>query len=464
MKKVKIPLFLQKMGEIFKENGFESYLVGGAVRDMVMGKTPTDWDITTNATPHDVKKIFKRVIPTGIAHGTVTVHFMKNEIEVTTFRTESTYSDGRHPDKVQFASTIYDDLSRRDFTINAIAASLNDGKIIDPYNGMDDIKRKVIKTVGSPLERFNEDGLRPVRAVRFCAKLHFSIETETLQAISNPASLKKTAMVSVERFRDEFIKILATEKPSDALKLFEQTGIMNIFLPELLRGRNCIQNDVRGYHIFDVLDHCLYACDGAPCDKLPVRLAALLHDIGKPDAKVIKQTDAGEICTFYNHESYSEKITREMLSRLKFSNAMIENVAHLVKNHMFFYEPSWSDAAIRRFLVRVGYENIDDLIDLRLADIYGKYNKNVRLHDSESCILLIELKERIEKIHSENAALSLKSLAINGRDLMEIGIPAGKDLGRILNALFETVLDDPAQNTKETLLKIASRLHQERKA
>ncbi len=462
MHSIKIPLVLQKMNSIFEENGFKAYLVGGAVRDALMGKEPSDWDLTTNATPEQVMQIFHKVIPTGIAHGTVTVHFMKEEIEVTTFRTESDYSDGRHPDKVEYTGNIEEDLSRRDFTMNAIAVSIKDGSLVDPFDGQTDIKKKIIRTVGNPYERFSEDGLRPVRAVRFSAQLGFEIEKETFKAISDPKILNVTKGISVERFRDELMKLLKAEKPSYGLKIMEESGIMHLFMPEFDVCRGCIQGDFRGFHEFDVMDHLLYACDGAPKEKPLVRLAALFHDIGKPKSKKVVHTDAGDTNTFYSHERYSAEITKSLMTRLKFSNAEIESVCHLVENHMFNYEPNWTDAAVRRFLVKVKYENVEDLFDLRLADIYGMHNVPVRMHDTSTVALLLEFKERIHKEEAQKTALDLKSLAVNGKDLMQNGIPAGKILGQILNELFETVLDDPAQNTKETLLNIAKNLYESR--
>lgn len=463
MNKIKIPVILQKMNNIFEKNGFNAYLVGGAVRDMFMNKEASDWDVATDATPEQVISAFKKVIPTGIAHGTVTVHFMGEEIEVTTFRIEQGYSDGRHPDKVSYASDIEEDLSRRDFTMNAIAVSLKDGSIVDPFNGKADIKNKVIRSVGNPLERFNEDGLRPIRAIRFASQLGFEIETDTLQAISNEKVLQKTSTISIERFRDELVKLLKSPKPSVGLKLLESTNIMKLFLPELLEGRNCIQNDVRGYHVFDVLDHNFYSCDGAPVHKVNVRLAALLHDIGKPASKVVRVTDEGEIYNFFSHEKYSETIARKLLTKLRFSNNEINNVCHLIENHMFHYEESWSDAAIRRFVVRVKPENIEDLIDLRLADMYGKYNMPIQIKESNACDLLIQLQDRIKKIQEENSAFTLKSLAVSGKDLMEIGIPSGRLIGKILDSLLETVLDDPKQNSKDVLLNIAKNLYEQMK-
>ena len=462
MNHIKIPDILKKMNEIFAQHGYKAYLVGGAVRDMLMGKEPHDWDVTTDATPEQVMSIFRKVIPTGIAHGTVTVHFMKNEIEVTTFRTESDYSDGRHPDKVEYTGNIEEDLSRRDFTINAIASYLGDGTITDPFHGRDDIKRKVIRTVGNPLERFSEDGLRPVRAVRFSAQLGFEIERETLKAISEPEILKKTSGISLERFRDELLKLMKAEKPSAGLKLMEESGILDIFIPELKKCRGCIQGDFRGYHQFDVLDHLFYACDGAPASKQNVRLAALFHDIGKPDVKRVIPTPQGDQFTFYNHEAKSQQITKEILFRLKFSNAEISNICHLVVNHMFNYTQDWTDAAVRRFLAKIQAENLEDLYDLRLADIYGMNNAPVRGQDSRTIALLNELKDRISKETEKNSVLSLKQLAVNGKDLMKNGISAGKDLGFVLNQLLETVLEDPSQNEKEQLIKIALNIYKKR--
>ena len=483
MRGVKIPCELQKMNSLFEAAGFEAYLVGGAVRDEIMGKGAHDWDVATNARPEDVMKIFRRVIPTGIKHGTVTVHFMKKAIEVTTFRTESDYSDGRHPDKVEYAGHIEEDLSRRDFTMNAMAASLADGHIVDPYGGADDIKARVIRAVGVPHERFMEDGLRPVRAVRFASQLGFKIEENTWAAILREDILKKAAGISLERFRDEFCKILLSSVPSVGLKLLEESGLLKIFVPELLQGRACVQSDERGFHSFDVLDHNFYACDGAvlrgaseACDKfssggasdsseqspsdslLILRLAALFHDVAKPSCK---RVDGAKI-TFYNHEIAGEKMARGILVRLKFSNAQIDAVCHLIKEHMFNYESSWSDAAVRRFVQRVGAQNIDALFDLRLADIYGMKRVEVRLHDTAVCGKLLELRSRVDKALQEKSAMGLKDLAVNGGDLITLGIPAGKKLGAILKELFEAVTDDPAMNSRAALLDLAKNLWTEK--
>ena len=354
--------------------------------------------------------------------------------------------------------------------MNAIAASLEDGIITDPYGGQDDIKNKLIRTVGAAHERFMEDGLRPVRALRFASKLGFSIEKNTYSEIFKKEIQAKAASISIERFRDEFEKIMASPKPSVGLKLLEESGLLDIFIPEFKICRGCIQSDYRAFHKFDVLDHLFYACDGAPADKLNVRLAALFHDIGKPAAKKIlhetvlngEKNDGSkkeiETITFYNHEAFGEKITQKLMTRLKFSNDMISNVSHLVKEHMFHYESNWSEAAVRRFIIRVKPECMEDLYDLRLADMYGMYNEKVDVRYSESVKLLLELKARVEKELSKKTALSLKSLAVNGRDLMQLGIPAGKELGRILNELLECVIEDPAMNNKEMLIETAKKI------
>ena len=467
--KIEVPEILRKFNQVFNEHGFKAYLVGGAVRDIFLGKKASDWDVTTNATPQDVISMFKFVVPTGIEHGTVTVHFMKTEIEVTTFRTESGYSDGRHPDSINYAATIEEDLSRRDFTMNAIAVNLADGKVVDPYGGRKDIKKKIIRTVGNAHERFMEDGLRPIRAVRFAGRLGFSIKKDTYKELFKEDVRQKTASISIERFRDEFEKIVMCEKPSAGLKMLEDCGILKIFMPEFDVCRGCIQSDYRAFHKFDVLDHLFYACDGAAVygGSLTVRLAALFHDIGKPAAKKIlpqqvinekgEKTEINTI-TFYNHESESEKITRKLMIRLKFSNDMTDSVCHLVKEHMFHYEENWTDAAVRRFIIRVKPECLDDLYDVRMADLYGMYNEAVDIRYSASVKLLCQLKDRISQILAKQNALSLKDLAVNGRDLIAAGIPAGKELGRILNELMNCVIEDPDMNEKNKLLAVAEKI------
>lgn len=436
---------MSEIASIFFNAGFSAYLVGGAVRDWFLGKPCKDYDIATDAEPKEVQALFRKTIPTGIAHGTVTILYKGEKIECTTFRCEADYSDGRRPQKINYVRSIEEDLSRRDFTMNAIAVSLKDGSIVDPFEGVKSIKSKTIKTVGSPLDRFGEDGLRPIRAIRFASQLGFKIEEETLKAI--PLSIEVCKKVSIERFRDEFVKMLLSEHPIISLRLLEDTGLLKVFLPEL---SDCRGVEQKGMHSFDVLDHSFLSCDAAPQDNPIVRLAALFHDIGKVSTREKNEYGA---YTFYKHEAVSEKLTKKIMQRLKFPNKEIEEVSHLVGLHMFHYTEDWSDAAVRRFIVRAGVENIPNLFDLRRADGFGMTGQAPDLSN------LVSFKKRLEKVIAEDSALSLKDLAVGGRELMEIGIPAGPKLGIILQKLFEAVLEDPSQNTKAQLLKIAAAIN-----
>ena len=451
---MKLDPVLREVADLFAARRREICLVGGAVRDMLMGRSVQDWDLATNALPEEVIAIFRDakpralVIPTGIKHGTVTVHFKNAAMEITTYRTESDYSDGRRPDSVSYAATIEDDLGRRDFCMNAIALRLPGCEIIDPYEGQNDIEAGIIRCVGNPLERFSEDGLRPLRALRFTAQLGFEIDEITLEAI--PLCLWVSALVSAERVRDEIEKIICSPQPSRALRLMEDTGLLKLFVPELAACRDI---DQKGFHCFDVLDHSLLACDYAAREQYPreVILASLLHDIGKPLVRQASEKDDGAY-TFYRHEAESARMTREILGRLRFPNALIANVSHLVEEHMFHYDDTWSDAAVRRFIVRAGEDSLENLYRLRRADAYAMTGVEV------SPKFLLPLADRVDRIIAAGNAFSLKDLAVSGKDLIEIGIRPGKTLGVILNQLLETVLDDPASNTREKLLEIAGKL------
>jgi putative nucleotidyltransferase with HDIG domain len=445
MSKVRIHPILKEIAQIFSSHGKAVYLVGGAVRDLIRREKSQDWDLATDATPQEVMALFRRVIPTGIKHGTVTVLYKGHSIETTTFRTESEYSDGRRPNTVQFAPTIEEDLSRRDFTMNAIAAELPSGLLVDPFGGQGNIQSRLIRCVGTPEERFAEDGLRPLRAVRFAAQLGFTVEMGTLAAVSG--ALNTTAKVSAERIRDELNKILASAQPSIALRLMEQTGLLSLILPELAQCRGVEQ---KGFHRFDVLDHVLLSCDGVPPDKLAVRLAALFHDLGKP---ATRRMDPSGVWTFYQHEEESERLARKILLRLRYPTVTVEKVAHLIRLHMFHYEETWTDAAVRRFIVRVGEENLADLYTLRRGDAFGTQGIE------PPADLNGPLASRVDRILFQQRTLSIKDLAINGEDLAALGIPRGPIMGKILKELFETVLDDPAVNTQEDLLKIAKNLN-----
>jgi len=445
---------LKELAAIFNNNGKQVYLVGGAVRDMLMGKKIHDWDLATDALPEEVTAFVKgakgKVIPTGLKHGTVTVLFKNHSIEVTTFRLESGYSDGRRPDTVQFSANIEEDLSRRDFCMNAIALRLPSGEVVDPFGGEKDIKEKIIRCVGNAADRFSEDGLRPLRAVRFAAQLGFEIEKNTLEAING--ALEICAKVSQERVRDEIDKILASPYPSRAFLLMGKTGLLELFLKELADCRGVEQ---KGYHNFDVLDHSLLACDYAAANGYSheLRFASLLHDIGKPP---VREMDESGVWKFYRHEEIGAEMCRKILRRLKYSNEVIDSVRHLVKEHMFHYTEDWSDAAVRRFIARVGEANLEDLYRLRRADAFALAGEKIEPMN------LAALADRVKKILEEKHAFSLKDLAVSGKDLMEIGIESGKTMGIILDELLETVLDDPAQNTKEKLLEIAGKIYKRR--
>ncbi len=444
-----IPRVVKDFAKPFFNAGHECYLVGGAVRDSLLKRAFTDFDIATDATPLEVSRLFRRIIPTGIKHGTVTVLFKGQQFEVTTFRIEDGYSDGRRPDSVRFSASIYDDLKRRDFTINGIAFDLKDRRLIDPHGGTTDLKKKVIRAIGNAVDRFSEDALRTLRACRIAAQLAFEIEVDTENAIRETRSgLKK---VSNERIRDELIKIIQAEDPVYGFELLERTEILGMILPEL---RACIGIKQRELHDFDVFYHSLYACKAAPRDNLVLRLAALLHDIGK--AVTLFINEAGEP-RFHNHEKRSAELSEEILRRLKFPNEVISRVAHLVRHHMFNYQEEWKDASVRRFVARVGMENLAELFALRRAD---QLSRGKRAGRGEGLSLLLE---RIEKVAKQDSVYSLKDLAISGDEIMaRLSLESGPQIGIILNVLLESVLEDPHLNNPESLLTIAENFYRER--
>lgn len=432
----------------FHERGFECHLVGGAVRNLLLGNRPADFDFTTNVPPDVVIGMFRRVIPTGVDHGTVTVLYRGESFEVTTYRTESAYTDSRRPDQVAFVGDIREDLARRDFTMNGIAYDPVAGVIVDPFGGREDIDARLIRAIGDPEVRLEEDALRMMRAVRFAAQLEFRIDAPTLHAIA--AMPDRVTLVSPERVRDELVKLIESPRPSIGLRLMAETGLLPHVLPELAEGVGVEQ---RGNHRFDVFEHSLRACDAAPPDNLLVRLAALFHDVGKPRA--MEEAPDGTR-RFHGHDRISATMTEEALRRLRFPNRTIESVTQLVREHMFNYTDEWTDAAVRRFLVRVGPERVDDLLALRLADSEAIRGEPVDVRP------LGRFAERIREQIDLSRALSIRDLAVNGHDLMEAGIPRGPELGVVLNALLEAVLDDPSLNTRERLLEIAGKFYEER--
>ena len=416
------------------------------MRNLLSGSKHTDFDFTTDAKPGDVQRMFNRVIPTGIKHGTVTVLHRGEKFEVTTFRVDGQYTDQRHPDTVSYTSSLTEDLRRRDFTINAIVLDPIRGEYIDPHNGRADLKAQIIRAIGNPVERFSEDALRLMRACRFAATLNFEIEQDTLLAMKTTANL--IAGISAERIRTELEKMLSASLPSKGLQLMDSTRILDSVLPELTV---CKRIEQKRFHDFDVFLHSLYSCDGAPQDDLTVRIAALFHDIGKPMA--LEEDEAG-LPTFYRHEVLSAELARKIMRRLTFSKKIENDVYHLIFHHMFNYEDTWSDSAVRRFIVRVGLEYIPRLYALRHADIYGM--RCIR-RPSGMCQ---ELADRISAVIKKDTALTARDLVVNGRDLHSfLGIPKGPIMGRTIEYLLEAVLDDPMLNTREHLLSIADKFY-----
>ncbi len=449
-KRLQIPLLVSKeIKEIVNkltDKGYECYLVGGSVRDLVLGHEVLDYDFATNALPEDVIRIFRRTVPTGIKHGTVTVLMKNRQYEVTTYRADGKYIDGRRPESVSFSETLEQDVRRRDFTINGLAYDIANENVIDYVNGLDDIDKRIIRTIGDPLERFGEDGLRPYRACRFAARLYFSIDPDTLAAMSKTLDTAKA--VSAERVRDELLKIMDTEKPSIGLEYMRETGLMNLALPELLEGYNVRQNK---YHIYDIYYHSLYSCDAIPDADRIIKFAALLHDIGK--AATRKEDENGE-GTFYNHEVVGAKIARRIMRRLKFSNEEIIKVTNLIINHMFHYVNDWTDGAVRRFMRKVGLENLNDLLVLRLADRRGNGQRDGLPAP------IIQLQKRIDKVIEEDSALTVRDLDIDGHVIMsEFNVEPGPVIGKILNELLEMVLDDPETNKRDILLSRAREIY-----
>jgi poly(A) polymerase/tRNA nucleotidyltransferase (CCA-adding enzyme) len=446
---MKIPQVVKDLARIFNNAGYECYLVGGAVRDILMKRTLTDFDIATDATPLEVSKLFKRVIPTGIKHGTVTVHYKAGEFEVTTFRIDEGYTDGRRPDSVRYSSSILDDLSRRDFTINGIAFDLKNRKLIDPHSGINDLKKKVIRAIGNAVDRFTEDALRNLRACRIATQLCFEIESKTESAIR--ATREGIERISNERIRDEIIKIVQADDPVYGFELLEKTELLALILPEL---HACIGVEQRELHEFDVFHHSLCACKSAPKEKLVLRLAALLHDVGKAEALFFNEVGEPR---FHNHEKLSVKLSVAILKRLKFPNEVIQKVTHLILHHMFNYQEEWKDAAVRRFVARVGKEHLAALFALRRADQLATGRNPGGIER------LAAFLKRIEAIAKRDSIYDLKDLRISGEDIMErLALKPGPQIGVILNFLLESVLEDPDLNNPDSLLKIATNFYNDR--
>jgi tRNA nucleotidyltransferase (CCA-adding enzyme) len=425
--------------------GCAAYVVGGSLRDALLGRTPADWDLATDAQPDRLVRIFPGSVYEN-RFGTVAVRHGDEVFEITTFRTEHEYADFRRPHRVEFGSDVLADLARRDFTVNAMAWGREPGDgldderarlhLVDPHAGLTDLGGRRLRAVGDPAARFREDALRMIRAVRLAATLEFEIEPVTLAAIATHAELARH--LSGERVGAELDKLMAAPRPSVGLRMLESTGLLAVVLPELADQRGIPQNKVEGD---DLWDHTLRTVDAAPADRPVVRLAALLHDIGKPST-----LSGGR---FHGHEALGAEMALRLLRRLRHPRAVAERVAHLVRHHMFVIEADASDAAVRRFIVRVGRPALDELFELRAADDAGSSLEG----DGGA---LEALQRRVSEVLEAQVALDRGDLAVDGHDLMrELGLEPGPRLGRMLDELFERVVTDPALNDRPTLLLLA---------
>ncbi|MDD4409552.1 MAG: HD domain-containing protein [Candidatus Pacebacteria bacterium] len=463
--KLKIPENVFFCLKSLSDQGFEAFIVGGCVRDYLLSTEPSDWDITTNATPEEIQDIFNALDITNFYEnnfGTVGIAFPidpKNNgkdkeeydiIEITTYRSESSYSDNRRPDKVEWSKTIEDDLKRRDFTINAIALSLTDGiDIKDPYNGQADLKEKLIKAVGDPQERFSEDALRMIRAIRFKTVLNgdWIIEKNTEKALKENAHLLKN--ISRERIRDEFIKIINSQYADEGIEDLRKHNLLKYIIPELEEGYGIKQNK---HHVFDCYYHNVEALKYSTKKgfSFHIKLASLLHDIGKPATK----NGTGENATFYNHEIVGAKMTKKILTRLHFSNKDVEKITNLVRYHLFYYNvDEVKEASIRRLIKNIGAENVEDLLKLRMADRVGSGCPKAEPYK------LRHLKYMIEKVSKD--PISVKMLKVDGSEIMEkFKLSPSPKIGWLLEILLEEVLNDPSRNTKEYLLKKLKELNE----
>lgn len=430
-----------------QDSGFEVYLVGGSVRDMLLKKRVKDWDFTTNATPDEMLKLFPDAFYDN-QFGTVGVPIElegeKAVVEITTYRTEHDYKDGRHPTEVKWGKTIEEDLERRDFTINAIAAKITDGQtiLIDPFDGKKDLENHLLKAVGDGTKRFKEDALRLMRAIRLATQLSFTIDDQTWKSIQEDAPLLE--MISAERIRDELLKILASDFPYEGIMLLKNAGLLTYILPELLEGIGVSQERPGRHHTTDVFTHNVMALKLTTATNSIVRFATLIHDIGKPR---VQGSDENGYVIFYNHEIVGAQIAYEIANRLHFSKKDRQKIVTLIRWHMFTVDEHITDSAVRRFIRRIGVENVKDMIDLRIGDRLGSGTQT-----AESWRLKL-FKDRIEK-ELAPGPFSINDLAIDGNDIMkELDIKPSREIGQLLQKLFEEVDENLELNTRDYLLK-----------
>jgi tRNA nucleotidyltransferase (CCA-adding enzyme) len=440
IKELQVPKDVERVVATLTEAGHAAYVVGGCVRDAIRGVDPQDWDVATDATPEEIQKLFKKSLYTN-RFGTVIVRSGDHEVEVTTYRTEADYSDHRRPDQVAFTDSLQADLSRRDFTMNAMAwrpgKNGTPGQLVDPFGGQRDLESRVLRAVGEPELRFREDALRMLRAVRFATLLDMRIDEPTVAAIRQNAHLAAT--LSGERINQEMVKILGAPRPSVAFRMLSDVGLLEVLCPELEESKKTPQDKVAA---LDVFEHSLATLDATPPGDLVLRLAGLFHDIGKPETFADGH--------FHQHEFVGEFKARQILRRWKFDKETVAEVTHLIRNHMFWYETHWTDSAVRRFIRKIGLDYIPALFALRRADNIGSGARSPRMYALEA------LWQRVQEQIAAANAFSPRDLVIDGNDVMrELGIPPGPEVGRILSALFERVLDEPALNSREKLIELA---------
>ena len=454
--KIEIPTGAAYILQQLNKHGYEAYIVGGCVRDSLLGKQPNDWDITTSAKPEEVKAIFHRTIDTGIQHGTVTVLVDREVLddgsgslashtdyafEVTTYRVDGVYTDHRRPESVCFTASLEEDLKRRDFTINAMAYNPEQG-VIDIFGGQEDLEKGIIRCVGEASERFDEDALRILRAVRFAAQLDFVIEDQTREAMRDQAKFLKD--ISVERICTELTKMIVSKHPERLEEAYE-LGLTQMFLPEFDVMMQTPQNNQ--YHLYDVGHHTLKVMEAVPATTV-LRYAALLHDVGKPKCKT---TDETGVDHFYGHQELSAKMARTILRRLKLDNDTIDQVCRLVKNHDYGLSGDGPGMkSFRRFVAQLGAEHFADFLEIRKGDMAGQS----AYHLEQRRQVIAHMEAMYAEIIEQKQCLKLSELEISGKDLIAIGVKPGPDMGRILKALLDRVLEEPELNTREQLLAI----------
>ena len=438
--RIELPEKVRLIINCITEAGYEAYAVGGCIRDSILGRVPDDWDITTSATPLEVKKLFRRTIDTGIQHGTVTVMLDKEGFEVTTYRIDGKYEDGRHPEEVTFTPNLEEDLKRRDFTINAMAYNEQDG-LVDLFGGMQDIQAKIIRCVGDPIARFNEDALRIMRAIRFGAQLGYEIDSETKQAIKELAP--NLTKISAERIQVELTKLLVSPHP-EAMRTVYETGVADVIMPEFAAIMETQQN--HPHHSYSVGEHTIRAMQKVEGRK-ELRLAMLFHDMGKP---LCLTTDEQGITHFYGHAQHSTEIARKILRRLRFDNDTTNTVCRLVQYHDYGNSVDPDRRIVRRAMNKIGGDLFPLLFEVKRADILAQ-SETFRERKLKR---LAKWQELYAQILQRQECVSLKTLAVTGSDLIALGMKPGKELGDTLQELLELVLDQPECNTKEYLSQI----------